>query len=69
MNFKLVRVISEILKDYRACMEGFPGGGHNFKGGHTPSTGLMAFLLLRRECQKLRVYGFGQVRARGCNRP
>lgn len=32
-----------------------------FSGGTTPSTGLMAVVLLHRECRRLRVYGLGSA--------
>eukprot|EP00241_Pyramimonas_parkeae_P002246 CAMPEP_0114246024 /NCGR_PEP_ID=MMETSP0058-20121206/12227_1 /TAXON_ID=36894 /ORGANISM="Pyramimonas parkeae, CCMP726" /LENGTH=447 /DNA_ID=CAMNT_0001359153 /DNA_START=499 /DNA_END=1842 /DNA_ORIENTATION=- len=61
MNFKLFRVVAEALKDYRECMAELPGGGIKFPGGSTPSTGLMATFLLRRECRQLRLFGFGHA--------
>jgi hypothetical protein len=38
-----------------------PRHGVKFSGGTTPSTGLMAVVLLHRECRRLRVYGLGSA--------
>jgi len=63
LNFKLFKVVIQLLREYRECMAEFTGtgGGEKFPGGTTPSTGLMSLFLLRRECETLRLFGFGSA--------
>ena len=62
MNFKLYDVISAQLKRFRSCLA---SKEQTFTGGSTPSSGLMASLLLAGRCDEVNLYGFGPGTIRG----
>ena len=62
MNFKLYDVISAQLKRFRSCLA---SKKQTFTGGSTPSSGLMASLLLAGRCDEVNLYGFGPGTIRG----
>jgi len=62
MNFKLYDVISAQLKRFRSCLA---SKKQTFTGGTTPSSGLMASLLLAGRCDEVNLYGFGPGTIRG----
>ena len=62
MNFKLYDVIAAQLKRFRSCLA---EKKQTFTGGNTPSSGLMASLLLAGRCDEVNLYGFGPGVIRG----
>lgn len=57
LMFSAVSRTRKLLRAFRDCVK---AGGHSFRGGGVPSSGLVLIANLMDICQQVSVYGFGQ---------